>query len=305
MDQIIEKLEPDFISPVHGIARQQLSRVASEFGPRFYLQYNEEGEVEAKGLGITSFIDLVLPKNAFFYDWLKKMGNDADPYVKDRQEFGSLFHTLKSELTQKGQISVDYDYLLDRAKQAVSDDVYRTQMVSRFIKSIQKGLLSWAQFMVEKEYEPMAIEVSYLDGTNGIAATLDDVGTMLWKGKRQLVNIDTKSNFSFKKGAKSYFDAHEAQLAFQKRLFMLHNQAFREQKMHLFNWSPNEWTKEPTYTLKDQTASPFNDVALQNALLVVAKKLGHTTKTVTKRRIGGVVTINGFDPKNYITEYSY
>lgn len=303
---ITEILKPDFVLPDSQIVAQNLERVSKggENSPRFYLLRDREtGDIHCKGMGITSFIDLVLPKGIHFEKWLRNSGEQGADYSKIRMEFGSMLHQLKSELTQCGEMDISYEYLKFRVPEFVSNK-YQAEAAPFLIK-MQEALLSWAQFIVDKEYEPLAIEVSCLSPTMGLAATLDDIGTMKVGRTRKHVIIDTKSFFKFNDVEKKEFQtSHEMQLAFQKRIFQEVNPNFTHD-IEIFNWAPNAWKKTPTYELKNQTSSVFNDERMVQCYLTIGELQGLTNTTFVKKKLGGVIRMDEFDAAAHIESFTY
>lgn len=112
------------------------------------------------------------PKSASFYEWLKKVGEDADEIRDEAGRKGSAVH----------QLCEDYD-----------NDI-ECNLLNEFFKPAYKQI-EWAMFERYVEFrakfkcELLANEVHYISPVFGFAGTLDRV--FLINGKRILVDIKT------------------------------------------------------------------------------------------------------------------
>jgi hypothetical protein len=293
-----ESLKPDFIVP--DIAWRPLYRVSNGTS-RFYCEDTDDGSGQIttnRGMGITSLASLVIPKGAGFFNYLKNKGEDAEAYAEIRAQYGTYLHVLKAEMTINGKISIELSDLIAGASKYVSSQ-YLPE-AKRFCMAIQKGLLSWAQFMFEKNYEPLAIEISVLHPNLGYGCTIDDFGYMRFGSKRVLAIVDTKSNFSFKdEGKKDYYEEHEFQLAGCLKALKAAYPQFAEEEIMVFNWSPNNWKETPTYTLKNQSKSiMFN--GLFESYVNTARLKGLFDGRIKKTIIGGEIKVDQFNFEDHV-----
>lgn len=293
-----EILTPDFIAS--DIAWRPLYRVSNGTS-RFYCEDINDGSGEIythRGMGITSLASLVIPKGAGFFNYLKNKGDQAESYAEIRAQYGTYLHVLKAEMTINKSISIELSDLIAGASKYVSQQYLSEARL--FCSAIQKGLLSWAQFMFEKEYVPVAIEISVLHPTLGYGCTIDDIGYMRFGTKKVLAIVDTKSNFSFKdEGKKDYYEEHEFQLAGCVKALKAAYPQFESEDIMVFNWSPNNWKETPTYTLKNQSKSiMFN--GLFESYVNTAKMKGLLDVRIKKTIIGGTIQVENFNFDDHI-----
>jgi hypothetical protein len=122
---------------------------------------------------VTTILD-AYPKNAAFYEWLKRMGNDADEIRDEAGRKGSRVHDVCEEY--------DNEMLCSILGQK-GEPIYRQ--------------IEWAMFERYVEFRKrigftlIANEVHYVSPTLGFAGTLDRV--FEWQGKRILVDIKTSN----------------------------------------------------------------------------------------------------------------
>ena len=132
--------------------------------------YTEDGKPIPS---VTTILD-AYPKGAAFYEWLKRMGGDADDIRDEAGRKGSKVH----DMTEK------YDNGLEVSLLSETGD-------------INMSLMEWAMFERYVEFrnrfpfEVIDIERMIVSGTLGYAGTLDRVIEM--NGKRILVDIKTSS----------------------------------------------------------------------------------------------------------------
>jgi len=214
-------------------------------GGRYY--YTLDENLSAKFYpSITHLIGKTLPMSEGLIRWKANMGVDeAERYMEERAEYGTALHVAAEELFRYR--SIDFNSI---------------QIRPEWQEDIRKDLLSLAAFIRDHNVTPLAIEVM-LKSEMGFACTVDlvckmDVGTGVNGG---ITQTDLKKGtidritaiVDFKSGKKGFYESHEIQLEACKI-------AWNENKLgipvdRVFNWSPKDWQKEPTYTLKEQTAS--------------------------------------------------
>lgn len=115
------------------------------------------------------------------------------------------------------------------------------------IKKLRKDVLAIAQFCIDKDVKPLAVEVMVFDPMTKVAGTIDLICEMTFNKKRIIALVD------FKSGRNGFYETHELQLHIYKRLCAVQFPEIHIDK--LFNLAPKEWREEPSYTLKDQTGT--------------------------------------------------
>jgi len=122
---------------------------------------------------VTTILD-AYPKSYAFYEWVKKMGEDADEIRDEAGRKGSVVH----------QVCEDYDA---GAECAILNEFGDTKF----------GQMEWAmferyvEFRERSGFELLANELHYISPAQGFAGTLDRVFTK--GGKRYLVDIKTSN----------------------------------------------------------------------------------------------------------------
>lgn len=123
---------------------------------------------------VTTILD-AYPKSAAFYEWLKKMGDDADEVRDEAGRKGSVVH----------QLTEDYDseiecHILDAYGKAQYKEI-EWAMFERYV-----------EFRTRFPFEIIASELHYISPSLGFAGTLDRV--FMIDGKRVLVDIKTSNS---------------------------------------------------------------------------------------------------------------
>lgn len=123
---------------------------------------------------VTTILD-AYPKNASFFEWLKKVGEDADEIRDEAGRKGSAVHQLCEDYDNDLECSILNDYGEAKYKQI------EWAMLERYV-----------EFRERFGYELIANEVHYISPVLGFAGTLDRV--FLKDGKRFLVDIKTANS---------------------------------------------------------------------------------------------------------------
>lgn len=135
---------------------------------RFYLHAN--GQFYPS---VTTILD-AYPKSYAFYEWVKKMGEDADEIRDEAGRKGSKVH----------QICEDYD---NEVPCSMIDENLNPQF-----RQIEWAMFErYVEFRERHEFELLANEVHYISPALGFAGTLDRVFTK--DGKRYLVDLKTSN----------------------------------------------------------------------------------------------------------------
>jgi hypothetical protein len=212
-------------------------------------------------------IKKTLPTSPHLIEWMVNKGKEeSSSYLEERADYGTFMHSQCGELLMAGHY--DLDTLADRLKLycAKKDIPYQKEWVDE----LKKDILAFAQFMIDTNLKPLAIEIVLSHPEDGYAGAIDLVAEldieekgffgdvylsgpdkglpkMTKQTRRVIAIIDMKS------GRKGFYEAHEIQLQAYLEMWKIHFPDVLVER--LYNWSPKAWEVSPTYNLKNQTDS--------------------------------------------------
>ena len=275
-------------------------------GTRYYYYFDTDGKAVFMP-SVTTILRKTMPENTFLTDWKIGMGKDkAEAYTLERANYGTFMHA------QIERLIINRSYNLDELKTELAKYIEREQLPTDFInyaESLKKDLLSFAQFMWDYDIQPYAVEIS-LFSQYGFAGMIDLVANIRTSPRSEeikarekcdgdaskLAIIDMKYSerqnviIDFKSGRKGFYEEHEIQLGMYQ---MMWDEWFPDIKIEgLFNWSPSDWIKAPSYKFKEQTNSP--SLAKIPALLELFSLCDDSEKSVTV--VGGTIDISSNEP---------
>lgn len=239
-------------------------------GKRMYYTI-EPDETVTFYTSVTTLIKQTMPTSPYLISWIAQMGEEeARKYSEERAHYGTFLHIESSKLTINGEYDLETlpAVLMAYTEMEKGDPSW----VHEWSDSLKKDLLAWAQFLIDYQVKPIAIEI-ILTHPDGYAGAIDLVCEMTIEEKayigeryktgekagqpkeskiqkRVLAIIDMKS------GKKGFWESHEIQLEAYRQMW---DHTYGEERPieKLYNWAPKDWTgKTPTYHLKDQTDSP-------------------------------------------------
>lgn len=189
---------------------------------------------------VTSVIGATTPTPYGLLVWMKKHGENADAMRDERAAYGTALHNLVERMLLG--MSVTGADIANSMKAIELETGPKPQaQLAAFSRELRKDLLSFVQFAQDVSLEPVAVEIM-LRG-DGYAGAADIVGYV--NGELSIVDI--------KSGKKGFYESHEIQLHMYKAAWDELYPDLPIQKV--YNFSPKDWRKKPTYTLKDQTKS--------------------------------------------------
>jgi hypothetical protein len=208
-----------------------------EFGNKSYYKHPENNKLLHR---VTSVTSATMPTSPFLIDWIAKHGKEKAEQIKnDRAEYGTIMHVLISTYLLYNEVDVN----------AVIDNICEFNNYDKSklnIFELQKDLLSFIQFTIDKEVKAHAIE--YQVYNNLFAGTIDLICEMNFNGKRVNAIVDYKS------GRNGFYDSHRVQLHAYKSLL---NECQNLDVDMVFNFAPKNWriTEQikPTYDLENQS----------------------------------------------------
>lgn len=256
--------------------KHNVRRFDDKLGNRFYYFWDDNGQLVIAS-GITSWLKSVKPESKYMTDWkieLVKQGLDWSKVLNTYADYGTAMHAVYADIMIEGKPRLEN---LDVAKQVCVDNKKNPDMII-------KDTMSFIKWMRDYNVKPLLIEaILPCIANNGeyYAMTVDLLCEMDYitkeskmvqngfyvrgnkKGQpkfekvtteqkvRIIANVDFKSNFG-EKDRKSFFDDHKFQLIAASKSI---EQNFSIETSAIFNFSPNNWTKEPTYTFYEHTTS--------------------------------------------------
>lgn len=220
-------------------------------GHRYYYKFDDDGTPEFYP-SVTTILSQTLPKSEFLIKWIADKGiEEAERYKAERAAYGTFMHAQFEELI------INRNYDLDDLKDKLKNYIEINRLPADFIyyaDDLKKDVLAFAQFVMDYDVKPLAVEIALVHPIYNYAGMIDLPCTMLVKpGSTERINAIV----DFKSGRKGFYEEMEIQLYMYK---MMWEENFPDMPItRIYNFSPKDWRKKPTYKLKDQTNSPNAD----------------------------------------------
>lgn len=217
-------------------------------GYRYYYRFDEAGEPKFYP-SVTTLLKQVMPTPPALMDWMIANGKDGSTEKRDlAAAYGTFMHGQFESLI----INRRYDF--DAVPAALLSYMERENLPEKafaeWLPKIRKDVLAFAQFVKDYNVKPLAVEIALYHPKYNYAGCLDLPCEMTdpKTGETFIAIVD------FKSGRKGFFEEHELQLHLYKDMWNVH---YPDKPVsRVFNFSPKDWRKAPTYNLKDQTNSP-------------------------------------------------
>lgn len=216
-------------------------------GHRYYYRFNDAGEPEFYP-SVTTLLKQVMPTPPALLDWMIANGKDGST---EKRDLAAAYGTFMHGEFEKLIINRRYDF--DSVPAAMLAYMERENLPEKvfaeWLPKIRKDVLAFAQFIKDWNVKPLAVEIGLYHPQFHYAGCLDlpCVMTDPKTGKSFVAIVD------FKSGRKGFYEEHELQLHLYRDMWNVH---YPETPVtRVFNFSPKDWRKSPTYNLKDQTDS--------------------------------------------------
>lgn len=216
-------------------------------GHRYYYRFNDAGEPEFYP-SVTTLLKQVMPTPPALLDWMIANGKDGST---EKRDLAAAYGTFMHGEFEKLIINRRYDF--DSVPAAMLSYMERENLPEKvfaeWLPKIRKDVLAFAQFIKDWNVKPLAVEIGLYHPQFHYAGCLDlpCVMTDPKTGKSFVAIVD------FKSGRKGFYEEHELQLHLYREMWNVH---YPEMPVtRVFNFSPKDWRKSPTYNLKDQTDS--------------------------------------------------
>lgn len=270
----------------------RIFRLDSE-GYRYYYRFNEEGTPEFYP-SVTTMLKAVMPTSPFLIKWIAENGRELADMKRDlAASYGTFMHTQFERLI----VGRRYDFEDTPAllSEYMEQENIPTGLFNEWLVKVRKDVLAFAQFMKDYRVRPLAIEIGLVHPEYHYAGCLDLPCIM--------TDPKTKKEFAaivdFKSGRKGFWEEHELQLGLYREMWNVNFPGVEVER--IFNFSPKDWRKGPTYNLKEQTDSPnLKKLPYLLALAAIEDEKKDNTLTIVR----GVVDLDNGDPADNILTLS-
>ena len=216
-------------------------------GYRYYYRFNVDGTPEFYP-SVTTLLKQVMPTPPALLDWMVANGKEG---ATEKRDIAAAYGTFMHGEFEKLIINRRYDF--DSVPAALLAYMERENLPEKvfaeWLPKVRKDVLAFAQFIKDWNVKPLAVEIGLYHPKYHYAGCLDlpCVMTDPKTGKSFVAIVD------FKSGRKGFYEEHELQLHLYREMWNVH---YPETPVaRVFNFSPKDWRKAPTYNLKDQTDS--------------------------------------------------
>lgn len=235
-------------------------------GYRYYYRFDEnEDPVFYKS--VTTLIKGTLPTSPHLIQWLISKQGEGKDEAEERANYGTFLHIQCAELLING--TYDLDGLAGKLTIFLTSKNIPIDRLS-WVDELKKDVLAFAQFMIETNCKPLAIEICLWHPTDGYAGAIDivcemDIEEKGFFGEKYLSGANkgqpketkqarrVRAIIDIKSGRKGFYESHEIQLRAYLEMWNIHFPDYPIDK--IMNWSPKEFRTTPSYNLKDQTDS--------------------------------------------------
>ena len=216
-------------------------------GHRYYYRFNDAGEPEFYP-SVTTLLKQVMPTAPALLDWMIANGKDGSTEKRDlAAAYGTFMHGQFETLIINRRY--DFDSVPAALLAYMERENLPEKVFAEWLPKVRKDVLAFAQFIKDWNVKPLAVEIGLYHPKFHYAGCLDlpCIMTDPKTGKSFTALVD------FKSGRKGFYEEHELQLHLYKDAWNCWYESMPITRV--FNFSPKDWRKAPTYNLKDQTDS--------------------------------------------------
>ena len=216
-------------------------------GYRYYYRADEDGTLHQYP-SVTTLLKQVMPTPPGLIDWMLANGKEGAAEKRDTAAaYGTFMHAQFEYLIINR--SYDFDEVPGIVLAWLNDNNLPDSLRSDWCVRIRKDILAFAQFVRDYNVRPLAIEIGLVHPIKHYAGCID-LPCIMTEPK---TGEDFTAIVDFKSGRKGFYEEHELQLHLYKDMWEVNFPELPIQRV--FNFSPKDWRKKPTYNLKDQTDS--------------------------------------------------
>lgn len=202
----VEEVSALYFDPSIMVAPPQKFYRLDRNGHRYYYTFEDDGEPIFYP-SITTLISQTMPTSPFLVKWIADMGFEmAERYKNERAYYGTFMHAEIAMLVIKRTYNLDH--LQARLIKYIDAKILPANFID-YADILRKNMLSFAQFVIDHNVRPIAVEIALLHPEQHYACTLDMPCIMEYRGQ------DIRAIIDFKSG-KDFYEGNEIQLHAQK-----------------------------------------------------------------------------------------
>ena len=213
-------------------------------GHRYYYRYEEGQPVFYPS--VTTLLKQVMPTSPMLIEWMLTNGKEGAAEKRDLAAAYGTFMHLQFE-----SLIIARSYNFDKVPELLHAYLERENLPDKVFNEwcvkVRKDILAFAQFIRDYQVKPLAIEIGLVHPEYHFAGCIDMPCLMTYKG------VEFPAVVDFKSGRKGFWEEHELQLGLYREMWNINYPELPIER--IFNFSPKDWRKSPTYNLKEQTNS--------------------------------------------------
>jgi len=282
---MLELISVEDVMPIIGPEVAPLRRVNTGSGRHYYTVTDDGVKFYASW---TTVIKRICGTSEHLVKWIADKGyEESRAYMEERAHYGTVLHIIIGKFLKNGEYRTDA--VQSEAAMYLFNQQLDPKLAQTWAPDLKSDLLAFAQWVADKEVEVIAAELPLVYEQDRIAGTIDLVCNLTFNKQRVRTIVD------FKSGRKGFFAEHKYQLHGYR---MMWNENFPETPIDMvFNWSPKDWTKAPSYNFENQTDAPERHALI--GLLTQHAALFPDSKPRDVRRITGTVRLGQPTSDNY------